>query len=77
MIKKLKIFIQELLEGIYSGIPICCVISYCKGRKANLASKEHGSWEQYVRKFPAEYVQCHKCESTNKFIKIRENGSLF
>ena len=78
----MKVNIRHLLinflEGIYSGIPLCCTISYCKGREGPQAAKENNlSDEAYYKKYPCEYVQCRSCENKKHSIEIKKNGRLF
>lgn len=69
----------DLVEGLYSNIPICCIISYCRGRTGIEASQEYrakyGSVTGYYNSGP-NYIACRACESKSSYRTIRLNGSI-
>jgi len=79
---KIRWFIYSFVNGIYSGIPVCCVINYCKdaseeGTAVAMAKKCGMTWKEYAAKVPTQYVPCQKCFNKRKFAKIRFNGTIF
>ena len=76
---------KDFINGIWSGIPICCTLSYSKGRHGlvvidELKAEHNTSWRKAANLFyssPCEYIQCKKCEASGKIVKIRKNGVLF
>lgn len=80
----MKQFIKDFIEGIYSGIPLCCTISYSLGRDGIQATKEYvertlrpEDYISYCKKYPCNYVQCRSCEKKNRSVEIKSNGSFF
>lgn len=70
--------IKHFIDGIYSGIPFCCVISYCKGRNGIVVTKNM-TYEQKYQYYhdPVEYIRCKKCEKKTTYRKVKNNGSLY
>ena len=69
----------HFFNGIYSGIPLCCIIFFIrKCRSTNLVAKdvtiERG--EEWSKNGGVQYVQCNKCYNKKKIIKIKNNGCI-
>jgi hypothetical protein len=58
--------LYSICNGIYSGLPLCCVISYSNGRKGDTAINESKTRSDYSYNSVefwngAEYIQCRRC----------------
>jgi hypothetical protein len=80
--------ICHAMEGLFSGIPNCCVEFYCRqflrnpekialrvARERGFSGLpyELGTWI----KDPCQYVSCDKCWQDKSFAVIKANGSFF
>lgn len=68
----------DIANGIHSGIPICCVLSFAHGRRGEQARAEKRSRadDAYYAKHPANYVQCRDCFRKRRHVKALRNGHL-
>lgn len=76
-VKKLKGVLGHLLNGIWSGIPICCTLHFCKLRWSGIhligghEKKRRGNIHR------AQYVQCNKCFELDRVRPMKKNGVLY
>ena len=73
----MKDWLFDLINGVRSGIPLCCVWYYLRwddsqGLCAKTTGLRRGTWGQYIR----EYVACDTCHETGKIVKIKKNGVI-
>jgi len=64
----------EIANGIYSGFPICCVLSFAKGRDGNVARAEYRTRTDvaYFEKNDAQYIQCRACFRARRHVPTRK-----
>jgi hypothetical protein len=79
--KKVKAFIYDFVNGLHSGIPICCVWNYSKlfgvVNKAVFLMGEYGVDFYSDNKIKhIGYVPCARCYKKNHFIRIKYNGKV-
>ena len=61
--------LYNILNGIYSGFPLCCIYNYCE-----LESHGHAPWMFMLEKYPyliqfdLNYVPCDKCIAEQDFV---------
>lgn len=80
---------KDLVNGIYSGIPLCCIKYYNslgdypaladmdkRGIKYKLIG-DNGFYMEDDKEHMHEYIVCLRCRENNNFIKIKNNGVLF
>lgn len=65
-------------EGRYSGIPDCCIKQFVNGMThakfvSKLSKKDKEKF--YALGYKVQYVPCRDCFKSNKFIKIKYNGT--
>jgi hypothetical protein len=82
VISKIKKFVYEFVNGIRSGIPLCCVIHFCKepdGPKGMTILEKCG-WKWYDWSNFAgcriQYIPCPKCLNKKRFVTIKNNGLI-
>lgn len=81
MINRINITIYDFFNGIYSRIPLCCVLFFCKRvlLKGELTIGQNVNNERNVSidsKSP-HYVQCDKCYENNIVANVNfKNGSI-
>jgi len=51
----------DIANGIYSGFPICCVLSYAKGRRGQQARAELRTRAENKYEKESHYIQCREC----------------
>jgi len=89
MIIRIKEAIYNFINGIWSGMPFCCVIFFVKKswiyqcdtayhvenkRNNVIYCTERG---MKLKEIPEhEYVACDKCTLHKTFVKIKENGII-
>ncbi len=61
----------HLINGLWSGIPLCCIRHFVWHECGHEAAARRGSCNN------VNYVQCDKCHSSHNSQKIRSNGYLF
>jgi len=87
----IKRLIFNLINGIYSGIPLCCTLFYAKkdlnidpllaytvekNRGIEVELVDHGF--RYINgKNNCDYVSCDRCFNMNRFKTIKNNGMIF
>lgn len=62
--------LAEIINGIYSGYPICCVLNYLK-----LIVKGKKPWEEMEKKCSyksIKYVPCNACCKNKRFLSSRK-----
>ena len=83
----MKLFCKNFINGVYSGIPLCCVLYFCmatyknpyrlvgllsdRKRKNLLPNKE----EQ--KTVISDFVLCNKCFKKGKNKYCKDNGLIF
>ncbi len=76
MIQLFKRKLFNFINGIYSGIPFCCVLFYTKRNKPkSYTALEVDISRGYSRN--AGYVLCDKCFKENNVVNIKLNGAIF
>lgn len=60
----------HFINGIWSGIPFCCVRHFVWVECGCEADRRRGYSND------VEYVQCDICHRVNKYRKIRDNGCI-
>jgi len=69
--------LYDFVNGIWSGIPICCILFFIRKRRAGIREI---AWEVYAERIESHplacYVQCDKCHARKKLVKIRHNGTI-
>lgn len=84
IVNTLRIVIFDFINGIWSQIPLCCVIFFCK---QVLRGKFYIAKEVHEKRYPnipygfsmdkVNYVRCDKCHEKNRIAKINtKNGSI-
>ena len=71
-------FLRDIIEGIYSGIPLCCIWSFAKGRHGYIAQLEYTNEDkQFLSKMGSriQYIPCKKCMKNRQSVRIKINGS--
>ena len=67
----------DLVNGIRSGIPLCCTLFFAKHRfkypDEALAIKMKNKRGSYG---DSNYVMCDKCFKTNNAVEIKNNGVI-
>lgn len=64
----------DIIEGIYSGIPECCIRGFLDGRTyANVYNCLNDKQKHKLDKF--NYVPCEKCLKADKITKVKNNGT--
>lgn len=61
----------DFIEGIISGIPLCCVISYSLNQKDKY--KWNSKRKTHDIPYWIEYVPCSVCISKRKFVRGKTN----
>ena len=67
----MKFWLYSTINGIWSGIPLCCIKSWNKGYTGSNMLVEDPLQHK------VEYVRCPKCIKSDKMIKVRHNGVIF
>lgn len=81
---KIRFFIYDVINGIRSGIPLCCVLDFClndwywdKKTETDFyftkMDKLHDPKSKY---YAYNYVPCKKCFYKFKIINIKMNGVI-
>lgn len=65
------VLLQDVVNGLYSGFPPCCVLYYCHLVSFGIAPARHtkmlhGEWPDDV-----EYVPCPDCLSKKNFVEVK------
>ncbi len=66
----MRYWLYDTINGIWSGIPLCCIKSWNKGYTGTNMLVEDPLWSK------VEYVRCPMCIQSGKLIKIRHNGMI-
>jgi len=69
-----KCQIRDAINGIWSGIPLCCIWHFIRSPHADVAFRDaqrRGHWHD-----DAEYCQCDRCYRDKRIVKVRDNGYL-
>jgi len=68
----------DAVEGVYSGIPECCIVPFMYGRNAeNLRTeiKNKKNKKQLLENLKSfNYVPCDNCLKNKKVAKLKHNG---
>lgn len=74
----MKRIIFDIINGIRSGIPICCVIAYLRDSYNNLPVALHRSKQlgYDLQKSGYQYVPCSKCYKNKKIVPLKFNGVI-
>jgi hypothetical protein len=70
IVLRLLQFLEDLLNGFWSGFPACCVWYYARHNDGHLAEspwEQRGGWEQDWER-GVRYVQCPRCRAQGSFI---------
>ena len=79
-------FILNIINGLYSGIPVCCILFFSKRdlKKHNVALETdiergltvvaEGGGYRTIPPSINHYVRCNKCFNTNHRVEIKKNG---
>lgn len=70
---KAKWMLIDFIEGLYSGLPICCVWSFTKGRRGLTLTDEE--WNHPIQRKGC-YVLCQNCVKRDHVVQIKHNGRL-
>lgn len=77
----MRLFIYSFLNGLRSGIPLCCIINFCikeyKGIEFIAAHMKEIVYKNEILPNEVEYVPCKRCFVNSKFRKIRMNGTRY
>lgn len=81
--KKIRNAIYDFANGLYSGLPLCCIWFFVK----KAYSSTHVGYETHIRRGGTPitwrtssrhgYVQCDKCYQKNHVVKQRNKGCIF
>ena len=63
--------LYHFVNGVWSGIPLCCIRYWLDGNDGMSRDKPDPYWED------TEYVRCNKCVSKRRVKTIRLNGSIW
>ena len=64
----------DVANGIHSGIPICCVLSFAERRPhPHLRTRAD---EAYYRSHVVQYVQCQECFRLRRHVRVKSNGHV-
>jgi hypothetical protein len=83
--------IYHFINGIYSGIPICCSFFFTKRYINNALVASEVAKERrlfaggdgkvfrmiFSNKERADYVQCSRCFRENRIANLKDNGHIF
>lgn len=88
--KRIWNFVYHFLNGLYSGIPVCCIYHFCKLDFKYLTPTGFlSSWMYGDVPTPdnngnihgpynaANYCRCHKCRDENHKKRCKNNGNIF
>ena len=58
--------IHDIINGLWSGIPLCCILFFLKGNRALETARKRDDIKfendiGYIPYHDVEYVQCDKC----------------
>jgi len=62
--------LYDILNGIWSGIPLCCIKYWYDGNTGLSRDKEDPYRDE------ARYVRCNRCVSKRRIKQIRHNGDI-
>ena len=86
--KRIKRFIYDLVNGIRSGIPLCCIAFFVlKSQTKNIGLTVYTERYEALdtqntfsdppsEKKLASYVQCDACWDKDRAVKIKKNGTV-
>ncbi len=69
----------DAVEGVYSGIPECCIVPFMYGRNyQNLLDEIHNN-KKHTKKLlknleAFNYVPCDECLRNKRVVKLKHNG---
>ena len=75
----IRCIIHDFINGLYSGIPLCCVINFCRcksNHKALDLAIQYGLKSHYDFDREVNYVPCKKCHETKTYNELKHNGSI-
>jgi len=62
-------WLYHFLNGIWTGIPLCCTLYWCSGYHGMNRDKPDPWHEAY-------YVRCNACVDARRINKTRQNGRV-
>jgi hypothetical protein len=88
LLNKLKRSLFDLINGLRSGIPLCCTVHYVSSKWRGVCGiAKHDSerrgfpWKrrdlrpEFYQK--VRYCLCDKCFANESVVKIKHNGTIF
>jgi hypothetical protein len=88
-IDKVRRITYNFINGIHSGIPLCCVLYYCKESITTISVAADVYERRYklpwdtssdndIKLFGVvvQYVMCDKCATDKKVVSLKLNGSI-
>lgn len=66
----------DIINGFYSGYPVCCVLNYVRLRWADKCPAEHMSELFGTDDFEIQYVRCLRCRKRDHRVSAIRSGSI-
>jgi hypothetical protein len=74
---RLLIILNDLVNGVYSGFPICCILYYIRIHCGGLRLPGHYSRHHLLDNVQCGYVRCPACVHDNYYVKHIRKGNVY